>query len=50
MECPNCGESVADDATPDEVHAHFYPRHAGRGYWVCLKCKRAFHETGIRVS
>lgn len=50
MECPKCGQSVPDDAPVEEVREKFYPRHAGRGYWVCLGCKRAFHESGVRVS
>jgi hypothetical protein len=50
MKCPKCGESVDDNASDEEKLAKFYPRHAGRGYWVCLSCKRAFHESGIGVS
>jgi uncharacterized protein with PIN domain len=50
MECPKCKTSVTESATLEQKLEKFYPRHAGRGFWVCLECNRAFHEEGIRVS
>jgi uncharacterized protein with PIN domain len=50
LQCPKCGQSVEDVSDEASWKLKFYPRHQGRGYWVCLECNRGFHETGLVVS
>ena len=43
MECPKCHTKVPDGAPEAEVRKFFYPRRAGKDFWVCFECNRAFH-------